>query len=147
MRDKIIEIASKEVGYKEKPFNLTKFGEWFGWNGVAWCGIFVSWVYDLSGHRIKNGGFTKGFAGCQTFYSIYKKNITSTPTTGDIVLFDWNGDKKFDHVGIFVKWINQSIGTFQTIEGNTSVKNQSNGGEVQIRIRSTKNTLFFNILP
>ena len=42
MRDKIIEIASKEVGYKEKPFNLTKFGEWFGWNGVAWCGIFVT---------------------------------------------------------------------------------------------------------
>ncbi len=35
---KILEIASKEVGQGEVPLNSnkTKYGKWFGFDGVAW---------------------------------------------------------------------------------------------------------------
>lgn len=66
--NRIVEIASAEIGQKEQPENSneTKYGEWFGLNGVAWCGIFVSWVYAMAGRQLPKIGFTKGFAGCQT---------------------------------------------------------------------------------
>lgn len=140
----IIEIASKEISYKESPVNSnkTKYGKWFGVNGVPWCGIFVSWVYDQAKLSLGNIGFSKGFAGCQTAVSYFKKNkmITSTPIEGDIVFFDWNGDKRYDHTGIFVKKIDENH--FESIEGNTSLNNDSNGGEVMKRIRSFHNVIF-----
>jgi len=59
---------------------------------------------------------------------------------GDIVFFDWNGDGRFDHTGIFVKDIDGK--SFETIEGNTSLTNQSNGGQVMRRKRKYVNVLF-----
>ena len=142
--NKIIEVAEKEIGTIESPknSNKTKYGKWFGFDGVAWCAIFVSWVYNFAGKPLPKIGFNKGFAGCQTGYDYFKKNgwITKEPKEGDIVLFDWNGDKRYDHTGIFVKWITKD--TFETIEGNTSLTNQSNGGQVMRRTRLNKNVIF-----
>lgn len=147
---KIIEIARKEIGYVETPknSNKTKYGKWFGLDGVAWCAIFVSWVYDKAGKPLGNLGFTKGFAGCQTASVLFNKKgwVVDLPEEGDIVLFDWNGDGRYDHVGIFVRWINKT--TFEAIEGNTSLTNQSNGGAVMLRQRRNKGVLFARpILP
>lgn len=143
----VVEIAKKEIGYTENPknSNKTKYGEWFGLDGVAWCAMFVSWVYFHAGKQLPNIGFSKGFAGCQTAVAYFKKNsmITLTPTEGDIVFFDWNDDGRYDHVGIFVKRIDGDY--FETIEGNTSLKNQSNGGQVMSRKRSYDNALFVHI--
>lgn len=137
MSNKIIEIAAKEIGYVETPpnSNKTKFGKWFGLDGVAWCAMFVSWCYSKAGYPLRNIGFTKGFAGCQTAvaYFIKTKQVTTTPQAGDIVFFDWNLDRRFDHVGVFVKWQDKIV--FETIEGNTSLTNQSNGGQVMLRKR------------
>lgn len=74
--NRIIEIAEKEIGETELPkdSNLTKYGEWFGFDGVAWCGMFVSWCYYLAGFPLGNIGFKKGFAGCQTAVAHFKKN-------------------------------------------------------------------------
>lgn len=136
--NKIIEIAQAEIGYTETPNNMTKFGEWFGLNGVAWCGLFVSWVYAVAGYALGNVGYSKGFAGCQTAYNHFKVSgeiVTKEQVQpGDIVLFDWGHDGECDHTGIFVKDVGN--GTFETIEGNTSFANQSNGGEVMTRNRS-----------
>lgn len=141
---KIIEIATAEIGTKENPpnSNHTKYGEWFGLDEVAWCGIFVSWCYHHAGFPLGKIGFSKGFAGCQTAVAHFRKTgeITTTPQPGDIVFFDWNGDKRFDHTGIFVKQINSKY--FETIEGNTSFTNQSNGGEVMKRQRAYHNCIF-----
>lgn len=141
---KIVDNAVKEIGEKESPknSNKTKYGKWFGLDGYPWCAMFVSYVYAMAGSPLPNIGFTKGFAGCQTAYSYFKKKkwFTNNPTAGDIVLFDWNGDGRYNHTGIFVKWIDANH--FETIEGNTSYKNQSNGGEVMRRIRIKKNVLF-----
>lgn len=139
---RVVECASAEIGYSESPHNsnMTKYGEWFGFNGVAWCGIFVSWVYAQAQTPLPNIGFTKGFAGCITAmkYFIQSSQITFEPKPGDLVFFDWNKDGLWDHVGIFVRWLDDGRDNFETIEGNTSSTNQSNGGQVQRRERSAR---------
>jgi hypothetical protein len=141
---KILEIALQEVGTVEDPpnSNKTQYGLWFGLNGVAWCAIFVSWCYDKAGFPLGNIGFKKGFAGCGSGYDHWKKTgeITKSPVAGDIVLFDWNADNRFDHTGLFVKDLGN--GKFETIEGNTSYGNNSNGGKVMVRERDYANAVF-----
>lgn len=143
---KVIDIAFKEVGVTESPKNTnkTKYGKWFGLDGVAWCGIFCSWAYAQAGLSLPKIGFTKGFAGCPTAVAHFKKfkEITKEPSLGDLVFFDWNGDGRYDHVGLFNGWKNKAKGEFYTVEGNTSLTNQSNGGEVMSRTRSIKGALF-----
>jgi len=146
---KLIQIAEKEIGTKESPknSNKTKYGKWFGLDGFAWCGMFVSWVYDQAEMRLPKIGFTKGFAGCQTAVAYFKKNkqIVKVPKEGDIVFFDWNKDGRYDHTGIFVKDIDGV--TFESIEGNTAFGNDSNGGEVMRRRRSYTYAIFARPFP
>ncbi len=141
---KIIEIAQKEIGVKEMPFgsNMTKFGLWFGLNGCAWCGIFVSYVYFNAGFPLGNIGYSKGFAKVQTAVDHYRKTneVTTAPQPGDIVFFDWNGDGRYDHTGIFVDKLTAT--TFKTIEGNTAIGNDSNGGQVMERTRKFSQAIF-----
>lgn len=145
---KIVEIAKAEIGTAEEPkdSNITKYSKWFGLNGVPWCGIFVSWCYAMRGKPLPNIGFKKGFAGCQTAVKYFKDNdrIVTKPNPGDIVFFDWNGDKRYDHTGIFEKWIEEGK-SFYAIEGNTAIGNDSNGGEVMQRKRSVKGVLFVKV--
>ena len=141
----VIEVAGREVGYIESKGNKTKYGEWFGLDGVAWCGIFVSWCYAMAGIPLPNIGFKRGFAGCQTAVEYFKKHnmIVKTPKIGDIVFYDWQGDGHYDHTGIFLK--HNKNNTLSAIEGNTSTKNQSNGGSVMERTRHYKNCIFVHI--
>lgn len=142
--EEIIKTAEGEIGNTETPSNSnkTKYGKWFGFDGVAWCGIFVSWVYYNAGFPLGNIGFLKGYAGCQTAVAHFRKvnKITTNPEPGDIVFFDWNGDDRYDHTGIFVKRIDNTY--FESIEGNTSLTNQSNGGQVMRRKRKFANVIF-----
>lgn len=143
----VVEIARKEIGQIESPknSNKTKYGKWFGLDGVAWCGMFVSWCYAQSGNQLPNIGFSKGFAGCQTAVAYFKKNknITKSPIEGDIVFFDWNKDGRYDHTGIFVRWLDDE--TFESIEGNTAIGNDSNGGKVMLRRRNKNVALFVHL--
>jgi len=147
MRSDIINVAKKEIGTVENPknSNKTKYGKWFGLDGLPWCAIFVSWVYHHANCKLPNIGFTKGFAGCQTGFAYFKKQgwITDDPVIGDIVLFDWNGGGRYDHTGLFVQWVDAT--TFNTIEGNTSLTNQSNGGEVMARKRKKSGVVFVHV--
>ena len=144
--NEIVNIAHAEIGTKEVPFgsNKTKYGKWFGLDGVPWCGIFVSWVYAQAGRQLPSIGWLRGFASVQQAYLHYKAEgkITDTPVPGDIVVFDWNGDGWFDHTGIFVRWIDSE--RFGSIEGNTSLGNQSNGGEVMMRKRNKRQAVFIH---
>ena len=140
--NEILKIALSEVGYTETPTNKTKYGKWFGLNNVAWCGIFVSWCYFQAGKRLPKIGYLLGFAGCQTAVKYFRDNgkIVTAPIQGDIVFFDWNGDGKHDHTGIFYRRLNST--EFESVEGNTSINNQSNGGEVMIRKRKFSQSIF-----
>ena len=141
----LIDIARAEIGQTETPknSNRTKYGKWANLDGVAWCGLFVSWVYEQAGKPMPRIGFRfNGFAGCQTAVAYFRKErkIVTTPQEGDLVFFDWNNDKRHDHVGLFVKWLDKDH--IETIEGNTAIGNDSNGGNVMIRKRHKRFCLF-----
>lgn len=142
--DQIVKIAFAEVGTKESPANSnkTKYGKWFGFDGVAWCAMFVSWCYYHGGYGLPKIGYNRGYAGCQTAVAYFKKSGELVDLehlkVGDIIFFDWNNDGRYDHTGFFNGWKNKVTGTAYTIEGNTSLTNQSNGGEVMSRERNLK---------
>jgi peptidoglycan hydrolase-like protein with peptidoglycan-binding domain len=138
-RQTIINTATAENGTKESPpnSNKTKYGKWYGLNGVKWCAIFVSFVYDHAGHPLERIDTAKGYQSCQSGYNFWKKNnrFTREPQPGDIVLYDWTGDGVCDHTGIFVRWLDSEKTRLQTWEGNTALGNDSDGGEVMLRER------------
>lgn len=135
---KVLEMAIKQIGIKEEPpnSNQTKYNVWFGLPNLPWCAMAVSWCYAQSGFALGNIGYAKGFAGCQTGYAHFLSTgeITTSPQEGDIVLYDWDSNGRFDHTGIFETWTHD--GKFTAIEGNTAVGNDSNGGEYMRRERS-----------
>jgi hypothetical protein len=146
----IIQKATAEIGTKEFPAdsNKVKYNTWIYGKEVSgpnypWCGAFVSWVYDQAGMNLGNIGLKNGFVGCP--YAVEKLakwgKIVTVPEEGDVVFFDWQGDGKFDHTGIFQEDINKE-GQFWSIEGNTALTNDSNGGEVMLRKRKYKNCIF-----
>jgi hypothetical protein len=147
--NELVKIATQEIGVKENPpnSNNVKYNTWIYGKEVSgkeypWCGAFVSYVYDKAGMRIKGGGLTKGFVGCPYAVANVKKwgVIVTQPQEGDVCFFDWQGDGKFDHTGIFQEHIGN--GEFWSIEGNTSPDNFSDGGTVAIMKRKYKNAIF-----
>jgi len=137
-RQDVIDVAAAEEGFTENPAgsNRTKYGEWYGLNGVPWCAIFVSWVFDRAGLPLGTIDTAKGYQYCPSAYNFWKRTnrITTTPQPGDIILYDWHGDGRCDHTGIFVGWIKQGE-SFRAWEGNTAFRDDSNGGIVMLRDR------------
>ena len=64
--------------------------------------------------------------------------VTKDPIPGDVCLFDWQGDGVFDHVGLFVEWQNRDQGAFSSVEANTGIGNDSDGGMVMRRDRNIR---------
>jgi hypothetical protein len=137
--------ATRHLGVKEAPpgSNETPFGIWFGKNGVPWCNIFVSYCFQLgAGYTLCNGFSGPGVVpgkGC-AYVPTTEHWLSATgmwvgrtePQPGDIAIFNWDGGQP-DHIGIVQR--NDGNGVFTTIEGNTSVSNNSDGGEVMQRSR------------
>jgi hypothetical protein len=148
---KLIEIAEAEIGVVEEPTNKVKYNTWIYNKEVngpqyAWCGAFVSWCFDKAGIPLGNIGLKKGFVGCPYAVERIPKwgKLVTIPTEGCVVFYDWQGDGRFDHTGIFVKDLGG--GLFEAIEGNTSFKDNSNGGQVMRRSdRKYKHAIF--VLP
>jgi hypothetical protein len=124
----MIDEALKHEGYLETPSNRTKFGKEFGWDGVAWCHIFLSVCAKNSGNR----DVIPWTAGCWTGQDWFRdkgqffRRGAKTPKAGDLVYY---GDNGSDHVGLVVS---VSGGKIHTIEGNTSKASgyNPNGGGV-----------------
>src|SRR5262249_9815977 len=141
-RQRALSAAIKYLGVKESPANsnLTKFGAWYGMDGQPWCAMFCSYVYevDVGG----SPSFAKGqnYSYCPYVVSDARNgrnglSVTSSPIPGDLVVYDWQFDGTYDHVGFFEAWQAGSGSTFTAIEGNTSLTDNSNGGEVMRRTR------------
>lgn len=143
----VINIAAKEVGYTRwsDPNPGTKYGRWyaaktgspyFGYNGVPYCAMFVSWVLSSAGMTPPGGIFAYCPTGLNNSRSLGRVHDKRSAAPGDIVFFDWNKDGVADHVGI----VTANRGSYiETIEGNTSSGrrgSQSNGGGVYRRARS-----------
>ena len=134
----ILAIARKELGYTESPAgsNRTKYGKWFGLDGQPWCMMFVQWCFRQADAQDLLPALT---ASCGALMRAAQEKgcwITGGYQPGDVVIYDFPGNNvKTDHCGI-VEQI--SGGGIRTIEGNTGIGNDANGGQVQRRVRSNK---------
>jgi hypothetical protein len=140
--------AITQLGIKESPAesNNQKYGQWYGMNGVPWCAIFVSWSFEQGSFDLglDSPSFSAGrsYSYCPYIVSDARAGKNGLKTLdpdqvipGDVVVYDWQWNGEYDHVGIFEKWTS-GTSQFQAIEGNTSLSNDSNGGEVMRRSRS-----------
>ncbi len=146
--------ALADLGLKESPpnSNMTPLGEWFGVNGVKWCAIAVSkWFHEGAQFEICQGfrgpGVVpgKGCAYVPTILDWLKAHGFFVgrvePVPGDIAIIDWQGDGKADHIGI----VRQSLGggRFLSVEGNASLGETSDGGEVVCATRYLRQVIGF----
>ena len=151
----IIRVAENEIGYLEKASNAslddkeanagnanyTKYGKWFGNNGVAWCSIFVSWCANQAN---VSTSIIKKTASCDTSMNFFKNaglfqkskayGGTYTPKAGDIFFY---GPKSTDatHTGIVV----EADATYVTvIHGNSTVNGQDQVRKSKYSLTNTK---------
>ena len=127
----IINIAASQIGYTEYPpnSNNTKYGEWYGMNYEPWCDMFVSWVFAQADASSIIGG---KFAYCPYHEQWFRDNglwVDSGAQPGDVVFF---GHPIASHIGIVKEPFE---GGAITIEGNTSLSSDDNGGAVMERTR------------
>ena len=129
--ERILNIARKEIGTEEQPANSNnvKYSKWYGMPGQPWCAMFVSWVLDQAGIDGYKHAYTP--AGADLFRS--QGRWTSQPQKGAVAYFDFPDSlSRIQHVG-FVEKVEGD--TVVCIEGNTSVTNNDNGGNVMRRER------------
>lgn len=136
--EQVLTLARKELGYRESPANSnrTKYGDWYGLDGEPWCMMFIMWLF----HQAEASGLLPArTASCGNFMAAAKKAgnwlDASDLQPGDIVVFDFPGNRsKTDHVGIVEEPADEN-GFVTTIEGNTSVGDDADGGMVMRRKR------------
>lgn len=127
-----VKIAITQLGKGPSTYRKWFYGS--DLKGVPWCANFVSWVADQIGILGKivtkeegAGSFARN--GVSKGYGKWYEGNT-TPKTGDIILFCWNGkgsysgqDKYYsDHVGIVEKVDGKTV---HTIEGNANNTNDT----------------------
>lgn len=142
----VLECALSQLGVKEYPpgSNNVKYNTWYygrevSGAGYAWCAVFIAWCFYQTGIYERLDGLTNK-AGCDPFmrWAKQKGYWSRQPKVGALVLFDWEGDGSADHIGIVESF---SGNTVISIEGNTAIGNDSNGGEVMRRTRYASDIL------
>lgn len=134
----VVNAALREVGNFESPpksnnvkYNTWYYGEPVNGSAYPWCMVFCLWVYHQLNVRLPGNS-----ASCtQMMRDGQKKGafVTKNYQIGDLILLDFKGLKTPQHCGIIRKVNTYSI---DTIEGNTGIGNNVNGGEVMKRERS-----------
>jgi len=133
-----------QLGYTERPANRTKFGQWYGMDGVAWCAIFVSWCYAMAGTPIP-ATTMKGFSYVPSVVDWAKKLgiwKTSNPERGDLGIH-WFTSRP-DHVTIVQHPID---GGYRSLEGNTNAAGSRTGGMVAELNRRTRIHGYVDLAP
>ena len=141
---KVIAKAKSFLGTKESPknsnnviFNTHYYGKAVHGSAYPWCAVFLWDMFRLCGaselfYGGKKCAYTPELAN---YYKSHKQWYT-TPNVGDIAFFQWANSSRICHVGLVIGVISKT--QVKTIEGNTAIGNDSNGGEVMIRTRNIK---------
>jgi len=145
----VISLAASYIGTHEEPpgsnnviFNTDYYGGEVHDPSLAWCCAFVWDIFRMANasNLFYQGGKT---AWCPAVAAWATQAGLIVPYDqaryGDLVLFDWDHDGVADHIG-FVVGLNDD-GSMETIEGNTSDSDHSNGGYVLGRRRYPENVL------
>ena len=112
----IVSVALSQVG----NVGGQPYWSWYGFGGrVEWCACFVSWCANECGYI--DAGVIPKFAGCVQGSQWFKdrgqwQDGSFTPSAGQIIFYDWEGDGETDHVGIVERVEN---GMVYTVEGNS----------------------------
>lgn len=135
----IIKTALDEVGVTEYPpnsnnvkYNTAFYGRDVSGASYPWCCAFVWWVFAQHDPCL-----VKKTASCQDLGNWFNAQGRwhSNPEIGDVVFFHFStNDRWTNHVGI-VKDIKGNM--IETIEGNTSISSDDNGGAVMVRQRTS----------
>ena len=133
----LLNKARAELGVAEFPMNsnCVKYNTWFYGKkvvgaGYPWCCTFVTWLFR------DNQSLCKKSASCLDLLSYFEKRgrIVKTPQAGDIVFMKFStNSRRTNHVGIVESVSGKTI---NTIEGNTSITSNDNGGKVMRRKRT-----------
>ena len=133
---KALTRAKTKIGVTESPFgsNRQEFGVWYGFNGVPWCAIFMTWCFVGVGSKAFIRGSRYSYVGAIVANARAGGRglmVTNTPRAGDLVCW---GDQ---HVGIFEGRV---TGGYTSIEGKWSNKvarvKHSWGGVVFVRVNN-----------
>lgn len=138
-----VQRALSQVGTVEHPMgsNLTKYGKLYGWNGVAWCAIFIWWVLNHSAIAlIVKTASCLGIENWARKKGILKPG-NAAANLGDLVLFQMPGPNRTNHVGIVVKKRKKGD-PVHCVEGNTGGTNPRAGGMVA----ATKRTQYIRYI-
>lgn len=113
-----LEIAQGEVGYRGSPENYTKY--WADLNpsyqGLDWCGAFVSWCLNKAGSLGAIGGSPMYYVPSMVTKAREMGQWTSTPSVGALGIYDF-GSGIAAHVDFIV---GVGSGVVETIGGNTT---------------------------
>jgi CHAP domain/Putative peptidoglycan binding domain len=145
VRTKMFREAKRHVGVKENPAgsNRVLFSNWYALIG-PWCAMFVTYCGVHAGAPQFKRGNRWAYVPYVVSDARAGRNglaITYQPKQGDLVCFDWDRDGVADHIGFFDRWLDG--GRFKTLEGNTAVGNDSNGGEVMARDRDKSQVIAY----
>ena len=133
---KALKRAQSKVGVGESPMgsNKQEFGVWYGFNGVPWCAIFMTWCYDPVGSKAFTKGSKYSYVGAIVAAARAGGRglaLTASPKPGDLVCW---GDY---HVGMFEGWTSSG---YRSIEGNYANKvsrvTHARGSGVFVRVTS-----------
>lgn len=137
--------ARKELNTTEYPpnSNNVKYNTWFYGKEVygpqfPWCAVFISYIFK------DNPNLVKKTASCLDMLEWFEAHnrIVTHPQPGDIVFFKYSTNKRrTNHVGLVISIADHN--NFMTIEGNTSMKSDDNGGAVMERRRTRSNVVGF----
>ena len=133
----VLNKAQNEIGVTEYPpnSNNVKYNTFFYGKPVSgnfpWCCVFVWWILSSCGIKVPKT------ASCMTMADYFKKQGRwyDKPQIGDVVFFKFNTNSRWtNHVGFVVDIKGNEI---TTVEGNTSINSNDNGGAVMKRKRSS----------
>ncbi len=139
-----IRNAKNELGVTEYPansnnvkYNIWFYGKMVQGDGFPWCAVFISYIF-------KDSLIVKKTASCVDMLEWFEAHnrIVTHPQPGDIVFYKYKTNKRrTNQVGLITSVTDSN--NFLTIEGNTSLKSDDNGGAVMERRRTRANVVAF----
>ena len=137
----VINLAESQVGTTEYPpnsndvvYNTVYYGKEVSGSAYPWCCVFVWWVFAQFSPCL-----VKKTASCMDLAQWFKDNGQwhASPRVGDVAFFKFDTNNRWtNHAGIVTEVIDNGVKII-TIEGNTSVTSDDNGGAVMKRTRTS----------
>lgn len=141
--EQLLALARAEIGVKESPagsnnvkYNTAYYGGAVKGENYAWCAAFVWWLFQQArAPELYFDGKKTTYVPSLMVWARSGGLFASDPAPGDLICFDFNGNGVADHIGICES---ATAKTVTTIDGNTGVGNEANGGAVMRRTRDRK---------